>query len=75
MMVRFRPERSPKQSSKKLFAQACGPYRILKRLGYNAYLIDLPPHLIICHIFNVEDLTRYRGTSEPPRKGKKFARL
>lgn len=65
-MVRIRPERFPKHSFKKLFARACGPYRILKRLGSNAYLIDLPPDLSISPIFNVEDLTLHRGTFEPP---------
>ncbi|KAL6553282.1 hypothetical protein OROGR_007124 [Orobanche gracilis] len=62
VIVRIRPERFPKHSSKKLFARASGPFRIIKRLGDNAYLLDLP----LSPIFNVGDLTPYRGTFEPP---------
>jgi len=43
-----------------------GPYQIIKKLGSNAYMLDLPDDLGITHIFNVEDLTLYRGTFEPP---------
>ena len=32
----------------------------MKSFGFNAYLIDLPSHLYISLIFNVEDLTFYR---------------
>lgn len=66
VMVRIRPERCPKHYFKKNFARACGPYHILKRLDFNAYLIDLTPDLSINHVFNVEDLTLYRGTFESP---------
>ena len=66
VMVRICPERFPKYSFRKLFARVCGPYRILKRLGSNAYLIDLPSDLSISPIFNFEDLTLYRDTFAPP---------
>ncbi|KAL6567804.1 hypothetical protein OROGR_001472 [Orobanche gracilis] len=66
VIVRIRLERFPKHSSKKLFARASGPFRIIKRLGDNAYLLDLPLELTISPIFNVGDLTPYRGTFEPP---------
>jgi len=67
VMVQIRPEKFPEHSSKKLLAQACGPYSILRRLGSNAYLIDLHSlDLSISPIFNVEDLTLHQGTFEPP---------
>ena len=66
VMARIRPERLPRIALKKLHARAMGPYQILRKLGSNAYVLDLPDSLGICPIFNVEDLTLHRGTFEPP---------
>uniref|UniRef100_A0A5B7BML6 RNA-directed DNA polymerase n=1 Tax=Davidia involucrata TaxID=16924 RepID=A0A5B7BML6_DAVIN len=66
VMVRVRPERYPRNSFKKLHARAIGPFRILRKLGPNAYLIDLPNDMNITRVFNVEDLFPYRGSFEPP---------
>ena len=38
-----------------------GPFRVLKRLGENAYLLELPSNLHFSPIFNVEDLYFYHG--------------
>ena len=38
-----------------------GPFRVLKRLGENAYLLELPLNLHFNQIFNVEDLYIYHG--------------
>ena len=38
----IRPERFPKKSLKKLHARAMGPYQIIRQLGSNAYVLDLP---------------------------------
>ena len=65
VMVRIHPERIPKTFSKKLYARAMGPYSIIRKLGSNAYLLDLPNDMDISHVFNVEDLLPYRGTFEP----------
>ncbi|KAI9200022.1 hypothetical protein LWI28_001578 [Acer negundo] len=43
-----------------------GPFRVLKRLGSNAYLLDLPADLPISPVLNVSNLYPYRGTFEPP---------
>ncbi|XP_054824787.1 uncharacterized protein LOC129322504 [Prosopis cineraria] len=64
-MARIRPERYPKQAFKKLHARAAGPFRIIKKLGPNAYLLELPSDMAISPVFNVEDLMPYRGTFEP----------
>ena len=64
-MVRIRPERIPKTFSKKLYARAMGPYSIIRKMGSNAYLLDLPNDMDISPVFNVEDLLPYRGTFEP----------
>ena len=65
VMVRIRPERIPKTFSKKLYARAMSPYSIIRKMGSNAYLLDLPNDMDISSIFNVEDLLPYRGTFEP----------
>ena len=41
------------------------PYSIIRKLGSNAYLLDLPNDMDIRPVFNVEDLLPYRGTFEP----------
>ena len=64
-MVLIHPERIPKTFSNKLYARAIGPYSIIRKLGSNGYLLDLPNDMDIIHVFNVEDLLPYRDTFEP----------
>ena len=45
----------------KLQAKKTGPFWVLKRLGENAYLLELPLDLYFSPIFNVEDLYIYNG--------------
>ena len=66
VMVRIRPERIQKMfSKKKLYARVMGPYSIIRKMGSNAYLLDLRNDMDISHVFNIEDLLPYRGTFEP----------
>ena len=65
VMVHIHRERIPKTFSKKLSAKAMGPYSIIRKMGYNAYLLDLPNDMDISLVFNVDDLLPYRGTFEP----------
>ena len=65
VMVHIRPKRIPKSFSKKLYPRAMGPYSIIRKLGSNAYLLDLPNDMDVSPVFNVEDLLPYRGTFEP----------
>ena len=55
-MVRVRPERFPQGIAKKLQARSTGPFKILKRFGPNAYVLDLPSDMGINSTFNVEGL-------------------
>uniref|UniRef100_A0A2N9G4P9 Reverse transcriptase n=1 Tax=Fagus sylvatica TaxID=28930 RepID=A0A2N9G4P9_FAGSY len=42
VMIRIRPERFPSGTVKKLQARSAGPFKVLKRIGSNAYVIELP---------------------------------
>ena len=44
---------------KNTLARAMGPYSIIRKLGSNAYLLDLPNDMDISPVFNVEDLLPY----------------
>ena len=59
VMVRICPKRIPKMFSKKLYERAMGPYSIIRKLGSNAYPLDLPNDMDINPVFNVEDLLHY----------------
>ena len=43
VMVRIRPERYPLGTVKKLHARSAGPFKILKKINSNVYIVDLPP--------------------------------
>jgi hypothetical protein len=64
VMIRIRPEWYPRGVVQKLHHRSASPFAILKRLGPNAYHVDLPAHLPFSPIFNVEDLTTYVGHFE-----------
>ena len=66
VMVCMRPERFPLGTVKKLHAQNTGPFKILKKINSNTYVVDLPPNFGISYTFNVEDLFPYRGTFDTP---------
>ena len=60
-LIRLRLERFPPGSLGKLHARRAGPFPILKRLGSNAYMVELPKEYNFSPIFNIEDLTLYKG--------------
>ena len=62
----MRPERFPPRTVKKLYARSAGPFKILKKINSNAYVVDLPPDFRISCTFNVEELVPYRGTFDTP---------
>ena len=61
VMAWIKPERYPKGAYKKLHSRSVGPYKVLKKISSNAYVLDLPKDMGISNVFNVEDLTMYRG--------------
>ena len=66
VMVRIRPERYPSGTARKLCARSAGPFKVLKRIGPNAYVIDLPPDSGISSTFNIEDLVAFKGHFDIP---------
>ena len=61
VMIRIRLEWFPFGTVKKLQSCSVGPLKILKRIGLNAYVIDLPHDYGISSSFNIEDLVAYKG--------------
>ena len=66
VLVRLKPKRFPPGSFTKLHAQRAGPFKIIKKLGSNAYVVGLPAEFNISHVFNIEDITAFKG--EPSAK-------
>ena len=60
VMIKFKPERFPPGTMKKLHARGAGPFKIIKKIGPNAYVLELPPSYGISSTFNVSDLKEYK---------------
>ena len=60
-MIKLRPERFPPGTMKKLHAQGAGPFKVIKKVGPNAYVLELPPEYGISSTFNICDLKEYKG--------------
>ena len=65
-MIWIRPERFPSGNIKKLQAHSAGPFKVLKQMGPNAYVIDLPHDYGISFSFNIEDLVAYKSPTAIP---------
>ena len=66
VMIRVRPEQFPFGAVKKLHAHSAGPFKVLKRVGPNAYVLELPSDYDISSTFNIEDLVAFKGTTAIP---------
>ena len=66
--VHLRKERFPSQRKSKLSPRGDGPFRVSRRMGDNAYQIDLPSKYGVSTSFNVSDLTPFcAGREAEPR--------
>ena len=61
MWAYLKKERLPEKKHTKLLPKKVGPRQILEKYGHNAYEIQLPLEIGISPIFNVCDLTPYKG--------------
>ncbi|KAF9682427.1 hypothetical protein SADUNF_Sadunf05G0107800 [Salix dunnii] len=66
VLVRLKPERFPPGSFTKLHARRAGPFKVIKKMGRNAYVIELPSDFMISPVFNIEDLTAFKGELPSP---------
>ncbi|PKI48453.1 hypothetical protein CRG98_031158 [Punica granatum] len=62
-------ERFPQGCFGKLKPRADGPFRILKRVGENAYKVELPRDYGVSATFNVSDLLPYAREDEGSNLG------
>ena len=72
--IHLRKERLPSKRSSKLKPRADGPFKVLQRIGENAYKIDLPGDYSVSATFNVSDLSPYYEDQEDRLGGKSFSR-
>ncbi|WMV54632.1 hypothetical protein MTR67_048017 [Solanum verrucosum] len=57
--VHMRKERFPSKRKTKLDPRGSGPYKVLERIGDNAYKLDLPGEFQVTATFNVSDLSHF----------------
>ena len=58
-MIKLRPERFPPGTMKKLYTWGAGPFKIIKKIGPNAYVLELSPDFGISLTFNIPNLKEY----------------
>ncbi|KAK1602151.1 hypothetical protein QYE76_017194 [Lolium multiflorum] len=63
--IHLRKERFPQERNSKLKPRGDGPFKVLKRINNNAYVIDIPTSkYLVSNTFNVSDLSPYHGDEE-----------
>ena len=63
-MVHLNKDRLPRGSHTKLMMKKIQLFEILEKYGENSYKVALPPDVAISPIFNVSDLTLYKGSNK-----------
>jgi len=61
MMVRIYAKQFPSETVKMLHVHSAWIFKILNKLNYNTYVINLPRDYDINCTFNVNDLVDYKG--------------
>ncbi|KAK1618143.1 hypothetical protein QYE76_023660 [Lolium multiflorum] len=63
--IHLRKERFPQERNSKLKPRGDGPFKVLKRINNNAYIIDIPTSKYLAsNTFNISDLSPYHGDEE-----------
>ncbi|KAK1626910.1 hypothetical protein QYE76_001225 [Lolium multiflorum] len=63
--IHLRKERFPHERNSKIKPRGDGPFKVLKRINNNAYVIDIPTSkYLVSNTFNVSDLSPYHGDEE-----------
>jgi hypothetical protein len=57
--VHLRKDRFPDLRKSKLMPRATRPFKILEKINYNAYKLELPPEFGVSPTFNITDLKPY----------------
>ena len=57
VMVRIKLEQHHMDKYKKLYSKNVGPYKLLKKISFGPYVLDLLESIGISKIFNIEDLS------------------
>jgi len=70
--VHLRKERFPRGKFAKLKPRADGPFKVIKRIGENAYKIELPESYGVSNVFNVADLSSYKDDNEVDSRSSLF---
>ncbi|KAK1680995.1 hypothetical protein QYE76_041843 [Lolium multiflorum] len=63
--IHLRKDRFPHERNSKLKPRGDGPFKVLKRINDNAYVVDIPTSkYLVSNTFNVSDLSPYHGDEE-----------
>ena len=65
-MVKIRPERFPQGSNRKLQVRSAEPFKILSKVGANAYILEILSGWEISFTFSIENLIQFQGSISMP---------
>ena len=68
VIIKLRLKKIPPGTMKKLHARGAGPFKIIKKIEPNAYVLELPLDYGISSTFNIFDLKEYIELAVVPSK-------